>query len=394
MPAPKADDGEWTTIKPKNRRHRGNRTHDNPHNQSPLSGASPSSSSSRHKFSPPARTDPPRSVASIESEYNTLRRAFETTSCCASLRALAARIAATDGTSGHRGGRRRRSSGGDGNQTDKTPPPVTKAVCLGIGTFDPPDGGWEPRRRTFLQLIAFVVLVEELERLTHTTIPCIFQEPIFTASDAAFLTSSLGHSVVEHPRACRAVDRRTLLYGVHLYRPIYALALAGGGKGGANAATAATAAAAAAAATTFAASDGDVQDDDDGDGLPAVFVGTGWDVWDAVTLGGGGDEEGDEADDGFMARLRLMEDTYARADFPQDEAAHGTAFSSTSVYWRRGPGVSGEDLEGEGEDGDETATVTAAAATPSEGGDRGVRRVDEAGGEQNLAEKLDAVRIS
>ena len=72
-------------------------------------------------------------------------------------------------------------------------------------------------------------------------VPCFFQDPIFTASDKAFI-ESLGHSVVDSPAGCERVDSSTLLYGVHLYRPIYALALK--------------------------------------NGLPAVFVGTGWDVWD------------------------------------------------------------------------------------------------------------------
>ena len=71
--------------------------------------------------------------------------------------------------------------------------------------------------------------------------PCFFQEPVFTASDAAFITS-LGHHVVDSPAGCERVDGSTLLFGVHLYRPIYALALK--------------------------------------NSLPAVFVGTGWDVWD------------------------------------------------------------------------------------------------------------------
>lgn len=41
---------------------------------------------------------------------------------------------------------------------------IDRAVCLGIGTFDPPDGGWETKRRTFVQLIAFLVMVECLGR--------------------------------------------------------------------------------------------------------------------------------------------------------------------------------------------------------------------------------------
>lgn len=73
-------------------------------------------------------------------------------------------------------------------------------------------------------------------------IDCFFQDPIFTESDKAFI-ARLGHQVVESPKGCDMVNPDTLLFAVHLYRPIYAMALK--------------------------------------DHLPAVFVGTGWDVWDS-----------------------------------------------------------------------------------------------------------------
>ncbi|OAQ76893.1 SRR1 domain-containing protein [Purpureocillium lilacinum] len=383
MPPPNAaGDDEWTTIKPKNnRRRRNNNSSSNLGHDA--RNASRSALAAAKEALPPgtARPDGPvRSVSSIEAEYRTLRETFEASSCCASLRALAGRIAAA--AAGHK--RRRKSSSsssrGDDNEEDEAEPapPVTKAVCLGIGTFDPPDGGWEPKRRTFLQLIAFLILVEELERLTRTTIPCLFQEPIFSASDAAFLTASLGHSVVEHPRGCHAVDRRALLYGVHLYRPIYALALAGGGGAGGGRETRAY------------------------EDLPAVFVGTGWDVWDAVALGqpgggGGGDgEDGQDGDndDGFMRRLRVMEDTYERADFPQDDPAHGTAFSSTSVYWRRGA-VRGGDPERTGLD-DGGGDGSRRGEKGGDGGGAGTGHGGEGAsdGPGGLAAQLGAVTIS
>lgn len=78
------------------------------------------------------------------------------------------------------------------------------------------------------------------EKGNGTKIPCVFQEPLFSEDDEAFI-SSLGHQVVRHPAAYRMVDDRSLLFGIHLYRPIYALAL------------------------THA--------------RPAIFVGTPWDVW-------------------------------------------------------------------------------------------------------------------
>jgi hypothetical protein len=80
-----------------------------------------------------------------------------------------------------------------------------------------------------------------LEKYTSTRIECIFQEPLFTDSERAFL-KDMGHTVVDHPVACQSVTRDTLLYGIHLYRELYQEAL--------DAA------------------------------LPAVFVGTGWDTWD------------------------------------------------------------------------------------------------------------------
>lgn len=80
-----------------------------------------------------------------------------------------------------------------------------------------------------------------LEKYCKNRIKCIFQEPAFEVSDIEFITS-LGHEVVESPVAFDAVDSRTFLFGVHLYRDIYAQAFKNGD-------------------------------------FPALFIGTGWDVW-------------------------------------------------------------------------------------------------------------------
>lgn len=40
--------------------------------------------------------------------------------------------------------------------------PIQKAVCLGIGTFDPADGSWDAKRRTLVQLSAFHIMVETI----------------------------------------------------------------------------------------------------------------------------------------------------------------------------------------------------------------------------------------
>ena len=72
-----------------------------------------------------------------------------------------------------------------------------------------------------------------------TRIPVIFQEPLFTTTDKTFLAPH--GTVVDVPAANIRIGPNTLLFGIHLYRPIYAAAL-----------------------TT----------------LPAIYIGTGWDVWD------------------------------------------------------------------------------------------------------------------
>lgn len=39
---------------------------------------------------------------------------------------------------------------------------VTRAVCLGIGAFDPEDGSWTSQRRSHIQLAAFLAIVDAL----------------------------------------------------------------------------------------------------------------------------------------------------------------------------------------------------------------------------------------
>ncbi|KAM3541591.1 hypothetical protein ARSEF1564_005515 [Beauveria bassiana] len=159
---------------------------------------------------------------------------------------------------------------------------IDKAVCLGIGTFDPEDGGWAAKRAAYVQLCALSTLTSQLEKYSKHSIECIFQEPIFTDSDKSFLTS-LGHRVVSSPAAYSLIDNATLLLAVHLYRPIYAAALQLN--------------------------------------LPAIFIGTGWDVWDTVTM-----EHSSDLDN-----MKKMHSMYSRHAFPQDITS--TAFSSTSIYF-------------------------------------------------------------
>lgn len=125
--------------------------------------------------------------------------------------------------------------------SNSSKPKVTRAVCLGIGSFDPEDGAWEVKRRAHVQLAAFLSIVAGFQSQGEpSTIQCFFQEPLFTASDRDFVRS-LGHEVVESPRGFEMVDRETLVFGIHLYRDIYSQAISRS--------------------------------------VPAVFIGTGLNVW-------------------------------------------------------------------------------------------------------------------
>ncbi|PFH62868.1 hypothetical protein XA68_11424 [Ophiocordyceps unilateralis] len=210
--------------------------------------------------SPPATTQTrisSRSATDLAAEHDRLRSSWNQTSCCAALRRIVASSACR----------------------------VERALCLGLGSFDAQigGGGWEARRSSFLQLVAFAVMVEELEKIAGSPIPCIFQEPLFTPADRHFL-SSLGYQVVETPDACAHISRHSFIFGIHLYRPVYAMVL--------------------------------------GQYLPALFVGTGWSVWESVSLS--------ESPD--LNNLKIMHQSYAKAAFPQDPSS--TAFSSTTIYWR------------------------------------------------------------
>ncbi|KAG6273142.1 hypothetical protein E4U48_002937, partial [Claviceps purpurea] len=142
-------------------------------------------------------TEASRSLEDITSEYHRMRQDLSTQQCCHSIRLL---IRANAGTCSR----------------------VDKAVCLGMGSFDPPDGAWEAKRRAYIQYLVFEAMVQELD------------------ADTAFLTAR-GHAVVPAPLASTAVTPHTLLYGIHLYRPLYEEALQ--------------------------------------DHLPSAYVGTDWETW-------------------------------------------------------------------------------------------------------------------
>ncbi|PSR80333.1 hypothetical protein BD289DRAFT_357373, partial [Coniella lustricola] len=117
---------------------------------------------------------------------------------------------------------------------------ITRAICLGLGPFDPEDGSWDAQRRSHVQLEAFLNMVAVLAKEGGMDIECFYQEPRFADPDKAFI-ASLGGKVVESPSSYDLMDGTTFVYGVHLYRDIWAAAL-------------------------------DKE-------LPGLYVGTGWDVW-------------------------------------------------------------------------------------------------------------------
>lgn len=54
--------------------------------------------------------------------------------------------------------------------------PVTKAVCLGIGSFDPENGSWITKEKAHMQFVVFLVIVEEIGKYLH---PCVL-DPLFS----------------------------------------------------------------------------------------------------------------------------------------------------------------------------------------------------------------------
>ncbi|KAI0599597.1 hypothetical protein F4775DRAFT_591383 [Biscogniauxia sp. FL1348] len=176
------------------------------------------------------------------------------------------------------------------------PAPIASAVCLGIGTFDPDDGSWELRRRAHVQLAAFQFMVEQMtagreggvaaqgEKETEKQKPvvrCIFQEPLFTPADRGFL-EGLGHRVVDTPEAFGLVGPGSLLFAVHMYKDVYTRAIA--------------------------------------KHVPAVFVGTAYEVWEDIH----GPQE--------WTCMKELDEQCDKVPYPDDEQL---TFSNTFIHWRR-----------------------------------------------------------
>lgn len=190
--------------------------------------------------------------------------------------------------------------------TRKPDQPVSTAVCLGIGTFDPDDGSWPLKRRTHVQLAAFETIVAALKGQPAQPIRCVFQEPCFTSSDKAFLAAR-GHEIVESPGAYGLVKEDTFLYGLHLYSDIYSEAIA--------------------------------------QHIPAVFIGTGWDTWQecvssvakcwsTLTRDSCSNPEA-----GRWVRIKELDGLCDKTKFPEDDEFY-PIFTGTTIHWRRPGGPS------------------------------------------------------
>lgn len=128
---PDTDTG-WTHVRHKTRRaHR--------HNP-PAQGRSASSTSSpAETFTP--RTANLRPASALEADYKKFQAQWLDSPCRASLVKLIRQHATQCAA-------------------------VTKVVCLGIGTFDPADGGWESKRSAYMQLCALETIASEIGRVS------------------------------------------------------------------------------------------------------------------------------------------------------------------------------------------------------------------------------------
>ncbi|CEJ89590.1 hypothetical protein VHEMI05425 [[Torrubiella] hemipterigena] len=181
--------------------------------------------------------------------------------------------------------------------TSDAPVTIQDAICLGAGTFDPADGSWQAKRSAHLQVLAFETIVSHLESLLDKKIIRITQEPVLTPNDETFLKTHLSHTILPSPEAFHAITPNTLLYGIHLYRPIYAAALE--------------------------------------KSLPGIFVGTDADVWDTVSM----EKKHD------TSRLQQIHNIYNRVTFPEEKG--GTVFLNTTIYFRKADSTSSDDTKNE-----------------------------------------------
>jgi hypothetical protein len=134
-----AESEAWTFVKPRSRKSKKNNGKSNSSTPQLPQGAQ-TSAEAPPTFKP--RTTNLRSVDEIEAEYNKVRAEWLDSECCTKLRELVKKQSIGKGT-------------------------FSKAICLGVGTFDPEDGAWAQKRISYHQLIAFTVMVEELGEHSH-----------------------------------------------------------------------------------------------------------------------------------------------------------------------------------------------------------------------------------
>jgi hypothetical protein len=184
-PSNQAPDGEesWTFVSSKKHRQSGRRK------QPPL--ASHPGSSPQTK---PTRVSAQLTVDEIGRDHKKFAQQWNESRCCRQLKELMS------------------------TKSAQTRP--TNAICFGLGSFDPEDGSWQIRRRSHIQLAAFITMVQCLEELHDLKIRCLFQEPCFTDSDKQFL-QFLDYEVVDSPSGFGEVSAESLVCGVHLYRDTY-----------------------------------------------------------------------------------------------------------------------------------------------------------------------------
>ncbi|KAI1407913.1 hypothetical protein F5Y13DRAFT_121230 [Hypoxylon sp. FL1857] len=236
---------EWTKVQRKGRRHLNRHQHTTlDHSNGNIPGSKP-----RPSF---------LSASDIEREHRRITDQWGTSMCCRQLQQIVAS----------------RPSG----------PSITHAVCFGLGSFDPDDGSWESRRRAHVQLAAFRCMVGQLQRINANPIRCLFQEPIFNSADKEFIRG-LGYEVVDSPEGFQQVSSSALVFGVHLYRDVYAQAI--------------------------------------DKHPPAIFIGTPQEVWEECHGSGSLD----------WVKLKELDERCDKVKFPEDTGY--TTFSGTTIHWRR-----------------------------------------------------------
>ncbi|KAB5559720.1 hypothetical protein GE09DRAFT_1220384 [Coniochaeta sp. 2T2.1] len=191
--------------------------------------------------------------------------------------------------------------------------PITTAVCLGLGSFDVKtlaDRGCRASHDAHVQLEAFQTIVKVLEQQhTGKQIKCYAQEPSFTPSDRAYL-SSLGIDVLDSPAAFGLVTARTFVFGIHLPHYAWGYALA--------------------------------------EQLPGLYVGTDLRSLDGVNIGLAEDEVLSKVIE-RVGEIARGADRWAFPVAAEWDSWLGATFAGTDILWRR---RRKDDEEDHGEDGE------------------------------------------